>query len=165
MVMRRRRAWADTRFPGTTIANNAERKDNLLLDLAATETKTVSRVLIDLWCSYSEANENESHNVVDVSVGVVSAEAFALGTFPDADATPEYPQQGWLYVATQPVMQALPTGAAVTAMWRMDAHFKADVRGQRKVDRGVLFMVISNVQVTNGTTITVTGRVRALCLT
>jgi len=165
VVTRRRRAWADLRFGTQTLASGATRKDDILSGLSPTETKTVSRILIDVHYYYLESNENECSNVVDLAIGVVSKEAFDLETLPDPDNSSDYPQQGWVYVATQPVQQSLPTGGTPVTMWRLGAHFKADVRGQRKVDRGVLFLLAQNLSINNGQTVRITGRVRALCLT
>ena len=162
--MRRRRAWADTLLQSPNMDLNEQSKDDLLVGLAATETKTVSRVLMDLHFFYDQLETAESIIVVHVGIGVVSKEAFDLGTFPDAAAVADYPQQGWLYVASLPIINTLPGAGGI---WRMDAHFKADIRGQRKVDRGVLFMTTNAVllQGTDPGDIVRVGRVRALCLT
>jgi len=160
--MRRRRAWSDTRFAQSAVIGNQE-KSNLLLQVADSDVKTVSRILVDMVFHFTGTDENESENVVDLAIGVVSLEAFNLGTFPDADAVADYPQQGWLFVATLPLMQSYPSLGGV---WRIDAHFKADIRGQRKVDRGVLYMT-TNVLTLSGTPNNPrkVGRIRALCLT
>ncbi len=165
MVMRRRRAWADTRFTAQAIANAATVKSDLLVGLSSTETKTVTRILGDLHFSADALAEVEYQQVVDVGIGVVSKEAFDLETLPDMDAVADYPQNGWVYIATQLCYQSLPTGGTPTAMWRGDARFVFDIRAQRKVDRGVLFLSLLNVGVGSSTGMEVTGRVRALCLT
>jgi len=160
--MRRRRAWADTRFAGATIAASATIKSDLLAGLAATETKTVSRIIGDVsFFRLVAAAETDFASSVDVAIGVVSKEAFDLETLPDPDATSDYPQQGWMYVSTQPVWQI----AAADGLVSTAARFAFDIRGQRKVDRGVLFMTFLNISITNGPTLTIVGRVRALCLT
>ena len=47
-------------------------------------------------------------------------------------------------------------------MWRETPHFKFDLRGQRKIDKGVLYMWIeSNTDEGSGTPIAV-GRIRTL---
>ena len=59
---------------------------------------------IDLWVGPAANIEDEGQNAVDVGIGVVSKEAFDLETLPDMDATGDYPQQGWAYVATKQAM-------------------------------------------------------------
>jgi len=165
MVDRRRRAWADSRF-ATFVTTADQVKTDLLAGLAATETKTVTRVIIDMHFNLFETSENEATQVIDLAIGVVSREAFDLGTFPDANATGDYPQTGWLYVATKPVMSTVPGGGTAGGIWRIDASFMADIRAQRKVDRGVLYMTY-NMLALSGTaqSVRVVGRVRVLCLT
>jgi len=155
---RRRRAWADTRLANFLAAGGVQNKFDLLVDLAPTETKTVTRILVDLLFAYQGV---DTHRVasIDLGIGVVSREAFDLGTFPDANTASDYPQNGWLYVATKRV-QFVPSA------WMDPAVFTADLGAQRKVDRGVLFMTFTQ-QLVIGTVedIRVYGRVRALCLT
>ena len=105
MVMRRRRAWGDTRIAGTLLASSATLKFDLLPNLAAADTKTVSRILIDLTVGVPVNNDSsvDRENVVDVGIGVVSNEAFIAETLPDMDAVADYPQAGWVYLATKPV--------------------------------------------------------------
>ena len=163
MVMRRRRAWSDTRFAGTVVASSAVDNRDLLVGLAATETKTVSRILIDVEAHYLVNNDItvDRENVIDIGIGVVSREAFDLATLPDMDAVADYPQQGWVYVATLGMYRM----ASAAQLFIGTAHFKADIRGQRKVDRGVLFMSILNIGTNGGDSVNLWGRVRALCLT
>ena len=47
MPDRRRRAWADT-IINVSLANNGSHLVNLLTGLAAADTKTVSRILVDI---------------------------------------------------------------------------------------------------------------------
>ena len=160
--MRRRRAWADTLFSGTSLAMAGQLKFDLLIGLAPTETKTVSRVLIDLTMLPPVTNTaNDRTNMAHVAIGVVSQEAFDLQTLPDPPDVLDYPQQGYVYVASKVVYKF----ADATGVWFHAAVFAADVRGQRKVDRGVLYMTIDNIAVNGGDNIDIFGRVRALCLT
>ena len=169
MVMRRRRAWADTRFSFTSISTGGELSPtDLLAGLADTETKTVSRILVDLEVGLGALSEVEGTQVIDLGIGVCSAEAFAVGitAIPDPQSVGDYPQAGWVYVATKWVQQALPTGGTPTAMWRRSAVFQADLRGQRKVDRGVLFLRVANTNAeVTAQNVRLCGRIRALCLT
>jgi len=146
------------------LASSATNKKDLLAGLAATDTKTVTRVLIDLHMIRPVTNSFQNReNVIDVGIGVVSSEAFALETLPDPDVETDYPQMGWVYANTQVVWQLKDSTDNIAL--GMNAHFKADIRGQRKVDRGILFMVISNIGVQGSDNVVLYGRVRALCLT
>ncbi len=159
---RRRRAWADVRYSDRVVNSSGEASDNILALLSPTETKPVSRILIQCHVGVSPTSEAEFHQVIDRSIAVISKEAFDLSTFPDADAVADYPQQGWVYIATLPVIQSL----SGSSLYRLDAEFKADVRGQRKVDRGVLYAQFTNNNVSGtATNLVITGRIRALCLT
>jgi len=162
MVMRRRRAWGDTRFAGAAIGASATVASNLLIGLPGTTTQTVTRIIGDItFFGIVTDTEVDALNVVEVGIGVVSNEAFALETLPDPGAVGDYPQQGWLYVATQPVIQVVHANG----LFRTDARFVFDIRAQRKVDRGILFMLFENVAITGAKSLTMVGRVRALCLT
>jgi len=165
MTMRRRRTWADTRFDSTTQASDTQAKFDLLADAPTSDTITVARILIDFWMMPGPTNEVEGLVDIGVGIGVTSAESFAAATLPDPSETGDYPPRGWIYLANQPALQALPTGGTPTAMWRMDAHFKADVRGMRKIDKGILFMLIQTTTFNTALTLFRVGRVRALCLT
>ena len=163
MVMRRRRAWADTRFADLSILDAATSKSDLLAGLTPADTKTVTRVLVDLTFGYVSSFAQDGSNTIDVGIGVVSQEAFDLETLPDPNAIADYPQQGWLYVATKRCMQTFLTS---TGLHLIPAVFQVDIRAQRKVDRGVLFMVLQNNAAEGlSATVRVYGRVRALCLT
>ena len=161
MVTRRRRAWADTRFAGVGIATGTENNTDLLLGLAAADVKTITRLVGSLQLTFDPANNSDMHAVCDVGIGVVSREAFDLSTLPDLDAVADYPQQGWVYAATSVVYRS----AGPTGLYDLSARFDFDIRAQRKVDRGVLFMSVLQTSITGGFTLTLTGRVRALCLT
>ena len=163
MTMRRRRAWADTRFAGTTIAASGTDKKDLLTGLAAMDVKIVTRLIGDVRVYGGATTETEYEMAIGLGIGVVSKEAYDLETLPDTDNVADYPQQGWIYVATQVCYQAIDS--AGSGLHRVDARFIFDIRAQRKVDRGVLFMLIDNTGIGTSSTLSITGRVRALCLT
>jgi len=161
MVMRRRRAWSDT-LVSATLAASATLKFDLLATLTPSDTKTVTRVVLDITATPPVTNSLADRvNVVHVGIGVVSLEAFNLETLPDMNAVADYPQQGWLYVATQRVFKQAEAGILTI----LPAHFSVDLRAQRKVDRGVLFMSLLNIGNNGVDNVDWFGRVRALCLT
>jgi len=137
-------------------------KSDLLAGLAAMDVKTVTRLVIDLQFHAPVTNSlADRTNMVHVGIGVVSQEAFDLETLPDMDTVADYPQQGWVYIASKVVVKQAEAGILSTAV----TVFEADIHSQRKVDRGVLFLSILNIGLNGTDNVTVNGRVRALCLT
>jgi len=158
-------SWCDF-LMNFNMVDGAVTLDNLLVNAPSNDTRTITRLIGDFKVVLSAVSEVETQQVVDVGIGVINKEAFDLGTgvgVPNPTVEDSYPPRGWLYVARDTVLQALPTGGTVTAMWRETPHFKFDIRGQRKVDKGVLFMW-SEANVTAGSTSTpnAIGRVRVL---
>jgi len=162
---RRRMAWADTRLTTTMGSASGTLTADLLINAPSVDTLTVNRILVDLRVFASAVGDVEQMQVIDMGIGVCSTEAFSIGTtaLPAPFNDDEYPPRGWLYVATKPYLQARPTNEGI---WRQDAVFKADLRAMRKIDKGVLFLFMRNLnfQGTDGA-VTVVGRIRALCLT
>ena len=126
------------------------------------ENMTCVRLIVDLVMAHDVLSETQDYGLVHVGVAVASAEAFAAGAVPDPETSADYPREGWLYLASAPVGQALPAGGQ--GVWRYDAKFKADIRAARKVDRGVLYMILNLVNITNIPSAVVAGRVRSLFL-
>ena len=166
MPDRRRRAWADT-IINVSLANNGSHLVNLLTGLAAADTKTVSRILVDITGFLAATDQSEAAAIVHLGIAVASEEAFDSGidSLPATDVTTDYPQAGWIYVASKVVLQGLPIISGGGGPTRMLATFKEDLRGQRKVDRGVLYLAIRQRALTSTLTTPIYGRVRALCLT
>ncbi len=162
---RRRLAWADTRLTTTLGSASGTLISNLLTNAPTVDTLTVNRIIVDLRVFQSPVGDTEQAQVIDLGIGVSSTEAFNIGA--SALSAPfndnEYPPRGWLYVATAVALQARPTNEGI---WRQDAVFKADLRAMRKIDKGILFLFMRNVnfQGTDGA-VSVVGRIRALCLT
>jgi len=165
-MARRRLAWADTRYLDTVIDAGNE-IDDLLAVLANVETKTVVRIIIDVWSSGTSTSETEFDNVMSLGIGVAAQEAFDVGVtaLPDPNVVTDVPSRGWLYVAEKPVMQSLPTGGTPTAMWRQNAHFSEDLKAMRKIDRGVLYAYFRNTSLTTASSLILRGRIRCLCMT
>ena len=168
MASNRRRTWADFLI-SDTLADGVVNLDNLLVNAPTVDTLTVVRLVGDFVCTLSSTSEIETLQTVDVGIGVINSEAMDLGTgvgVPNPTVEDSYPPRGWLYVARLPVLQALPTGATPTAMWRETAHFQFDLGAMRKIDKGVLFMWReANVIQGSAMSLNCIGRVRALCLT
>ena len=164
MPSNRARAWADTRIQYSALNTGVVQLENLLLNAPTVDTLTAVRVIGDLWVMYSpNSTVVDSLSSVDLGVGVTSAEAFAAGgvSIPSPTDDTQYPPRGWLYISTQPVVQQ----AESTGIFVHMAHFKWDVGSMRKIDKGVLFMVIEQNDILVGGSMRIIGRVRALCLT
>jgi len=165
MVSRRRVAWCDF-LMDLTLADAAVQLDNLLVNAPASDTITVTRILGDFTCVVPAANEVETTMFVDCGIGVINTEAFDLGTgvgIPNPTVEDSTPPRGWLYANRLWAQQALPFGASPTGVSRKHAHFKFDLRGQRKVDKGVLFMWLEqNVTDQSAVSLLVLGRIRVL---
>jgi len=164
MVSRRNRQWADTRMV-FQIASGAEVINDLRGSLVVPETYTVVRLVVDFVCTLETTQEQEGAQRIDFGIAVCALEAFNAGVVPNPTASNEYPRDGWLYVGTKLVSQAVPTGGTITAMWRETAVYKIDLRAARKIDRGVLYSVMENVSAEGAAmAVNVTGRIRALTL-
>ncbi len=166
MVSRRRVAWCDFLMQFTTV-DGAVRLDDLLTNAPISDTITVTRILGDFTVSVGVLSQVEIGTAVDIGIGVINQEAFDLGTgvgIPNPTVEDSTPPRGWLYVSRQMVSQSVPEDTGTPfAMVRRDAHFKFDLRGQRKVDKGVLFMWAEHNFFAGGTTtLFTTGRIRVL---
>ena len=162
MTTRRRVAWCDTLILDDA-ANAAVRLDDLLTNAPPSDTLTVVRIIGDFTCSIPTLSETETGTAYDVGVGVINQEAFDLGSgvgIPNPTVEDSTPPRGWLYVSRQFVSQTVPSTGGV---WRETAHYKFDLRGQRKIDKGVLYMWREhNSFVGTPQAIRVVGRIRVL---
>ena len=161
---RRPVAWCDFLMNFTSVATTVN-LDNLLVNQPASDTITVTRILGDFIALPSPTQEVESAVTVDVGIGVINKEAFDLGTgvgIPNPTVEDSYPPRGWLYVARKPVMLTVPGGGSPAGIFVQPAHFKFDLRGQRKVDKGVLFMWIEQNNDIASMTLRFNGRIRVL---
>ncbi len=164
-MSQRNRAWADVRL-AESIGSGSNVLTDLLGGAPTVDTLTVVRIVGEIRVYITPTSENELDQFIDIGIGVTSSQAFGTaGATPDLK-TLGFPPRGWLYKATDHVLQSLPTGGTPTAMWRQDAVFKFDLRAMRKIDKGVLFMEIENTaHLGTASTLEVVGFVRSLCLT
>jgi len=160
----RRRAWADQRIAIAALTDGSPSKLDLLANAPASDTRTVVRLIGDLTFMYSpNSTIVDSLSIVDVGIGVASAEAFAVGgnALPNPGGIADQdPARGWLYAATKPVFQQAESTGVINAI----AHFTFDLRAMRKVDKGVLYMIMEQNDILVGGSMRVIGRVRSLCL-
>ena len=162
--MARTRAWADTIFVGGAISDKNTVVTNLLADALTNDTLTAVRIIVDLYIDHGVDETADLSNALHVGIGVCSVEAFGIGVTallrPNTQA--DYPPRGWLYVASARVLQHIGTGADAD---RSGARFQADLRSMRKIDKGILFLAVSQTAIFGAANVDLWGRVRVLCLT
>jgi len=165
MPSSRRRAWADTRLNGVSLVAGTPFVSDLLVNAPEVDTLTVVRIVADITVQYVVSNTIvDSLSNVDLGIGVSSIEAFAVAGaagLPDPSVDDQYPPRGWIYVNNKPVSQQAESTGVVNSV----AHFEFDIRSMRKIDKGRLFMVMDQTNITVGGAMQIVGRVRALCLT
>ena len=162
--MARRRAWSDRMFTLSAVSGGDFLTQDLLASLIDQDVKTVSRVVgrILVYVDSTVAAPNGEQRV-SLGIGVTSQEAFDAGVVPDPDTELDYPQMGWLW-RTQGTLLAHETGGVVERYHFPEFIF--DIRAQRKVDKGVLFLAGGNNDIGgNAMSATMSGIVRSLCLT
>jgi len=165
--MPRPRAWADRIF-NVTLLNNGQNKENLLTIPTPADTLTAVRIIGHIMVVSGASNEGEYTQAIDLGIGVASGEAFNIGVtaLPSPAVEDEYPARGWLYRQRDVTQQAIPTGATPVAMYKRPALFDFDLRAMRRIDKGVLYMMITCSEINgSGPANTVLGTVRVLCLT
>ena len=160
---RRRRAWADAQFTITLVTATLMVPLDLLGDLPQMDVKTVTRIVGSITILPDNfTSTDDGANVIDVGIGVVSKEAFDAAVVPDPQTTTDYPTLGWLWKARLVAYRQNGSGTVEEFGYpRIDL----DVRSQRKVDKGVLFITAFNASLFTGWTCIMVGNVRSLCLT
>ena len=108
MANNRRRSWSDQRFAGTVVVAGARQRFDLLENAPVADTMTVVRIIGDLTFMYDvTGNIVDSLSIVDVGIGVAGSVAFTGNMLPDLSLETEYPDRGWIYIASLPVAQHL----------------------------------------------------------
>ena len=162
---RRSRAWADATFDNILTAGTPKVFDLLAGALEGSTTLTVSRVILDLEVGIPISSEIEYSQTIHIGIGVCSVEAFAIGptAIPSPNIVAEYPPRGWLYVATK---QCWQFKGVSEGQQKKNAMFQADLRGMRKIDKGILYIhMVSIDQTPTSSAVDMVGRTRAFCLT
>ena len=160
---RRRRSWADVLINQTAAGAAQSVPVDLRTDAPATDFSTVVRLIGDLSVSPSDLNAtSEGIQQIDLAIGVTSLEAFTAQVVPDPNVQADYPPLGWLYISTRTVIFNNSSGTT-EKLFIPEFHF--DVGANRKIDKGVLFMVWNNTNAAGGGfTVRMVGRVRSLAL-
>jgi len=163
----RNRAWADL-LVNTTLSSGGNVVLNLLTNAPTVDTITAIRIISRLEARAVATDQVEGTQLVDIGIGVTSVEAFAGGitTLPSPVTDTEFPPRGWLYVARRVYQLGLPIISGGGGPIHTVAVFDFDLRAMRKIDKGVLFLAATSTNVDgSAVSLSLTGRVRSLCLT
>jgi len=157
--MARRSMWVDTNVNLAASSGSQSAGLSLMGGFTAAEIFgwTVTRLIFDLGLHSTTVGGAWGVHAADLGIGIVSAESFAAGIFPDPVQSTEKPIRGWLYKVRCAVSQN--SGGQVIFPCR------GDLRSGRKIDTGVMFLIINNTPFF-GTTFTLQalGTIRALVL-
>ena len=162
MTTRKRRAtsWIDTSFSTFLGPGGAQFFASLIGGLTANDLAgaTVTRMLLRMSFTYSATTPVDSVQGITVAIGMASREAFAASILPDSEVDGDYPERGWLY---RDVFSYVQDSVNMAPAY----HIREEVRSQRKLDNGQLYLALSNNDV-SGTADSVQcrGLVRVLCL-
>jgi len=138
--MPRRTMWEDTLLSGTLLTGVAV-KQSLVGTLTGPELAgmTLTRMLFRMDLSTADEVLGTNAQTVDVGVGIASREAFTAGVLPDPDSASDEPPRGWVYRD-----RVMVPGRQVTSAGRTISQFRADVRAQRKIEEGILWVQINS---------------------
>ena len=166
--MARPLAWADTSVAFEATAGLA------LVDLLAaaapipSDTITVARLIIDLSVYPVDLDQNVVYvQRVVAGVGVASDRAFAVAGglgLPDPRVSNNAPPRGWLWKGSWVI--AFSNSATFGVEVSRFPEVSLDLRANRKLDKGTLFMVTGKTAISGAETdVDVIGNIRVLCMT
>ncbi len=160
---RRPRAWSDVRVNQQVSAAAGSVPIDLGIQQTDKDVKTAVRVIGDLVGFPNDRNAAvDGVMQLEIGIGVASEEAFTAQVVPDPNAQSEYPSLGWLYMSSRLVTFNNSSG---TTEFLQLGEFRFDIRANRKVDRGRLYLVWNNTTADgSGFQVTLVGRVRTLFL-
>ena len=130
--------WIDSRI-GIAPTSGGSANSSLFGALSPTELtrSTITRMLIRLEFVSETVAGAWGVQLADVGIGITSQEAFAASTLPDPSVAGDKPSRGWLYRNQIMVSQnGISTDMKTTVV--------ADIRSQRKVDDGELFIIVDS---------------------
>ncbi len=156
---RRSKVWADTLF-NVVIPNAGSSATSLMSTLDPDERLdvTITRLIVCLYLYPETPNEVTSIQLADLGVGIASQDAFTAGATADPNDPGDFPQAGWMYRCRHVVINN-STAANRSPL----IVIREDLRAMRKLQRGELYLKISNIN-TQGAAmgIRMIGTVRAL---
>jgi len=135
-----------------------------LLDSVTTpdelEGLTIVRTLIDLTVHPAAEVSAFVVQLPMIAGAIITDEADAAGALPDLLSDADYPARGYVFKMTAGVVAARPVEEKLVQF----AHFQADIRAQRKLERNTRYLLLlANLNVV-GTAVTVqfSGLIRTL---
>ena len=151
--------WVDTLISTDTPATTQD-IFSLMSTLDPDERRgaTVTRIIACLALTGNTTGVADGVMSVDFGIGVASQEAFTAGSLSDPTDPAAQPIRGWLYRCRQMITQTTEAGHPDTEL-----HWVFDVRSQRKLDTGELFLIWEpNLVSGSAFTVRVVGSVRTL---
>ena len=160
MANRRRTSWLDTGFSSFLGGGSAQYIFSLDGNLSINDLAgmTVTRTLVRISLSYSATTPVDSVQAISYGIGIADREAYAASILPDPGTAADAPARGWLLKDMVSYVQDDTILVPAMNMWY-------DIRAQRKLDEGRLYMIFQNDDVSGvSDSIQVRGLVRLLCL-
>ena len=153
-------AWGDTLLAPIIASATKLPAVNLLTTLENHDTKTVVRLVVRLKLTTDDVGQNSlGYQLVDLGIGVCSAEAFVDDSVPDVQVASDVPQLGWMFRTRVAVIHE-----QTNVIWDFPL-IREDLRASRKVDRGVCYLTAFNTAVQGAPfSVRVVGIIRAYCL-
>jgi len=160
---RRKTDWFDQTVIATVVAGGSTQEIDLLVDAVTfsdLEGMTVVRTLIDLEVAPAAEVSAFGLQLPMIAGAIISDEADAAGALPDLLSDLDYPQRGYVFKMTAGIVAARP----VEEKYAQFAHFQADIRAQRKMEKNTRYLLLlANLNVIGTAyTVVVAGLVRTL---
>ena len=156
--------WVDTLFADSIASGGQVVHELDSTVFSVTERRfaraTLLRTIVRLDIAPTVRDSGEGDQIVDIGIGVTSQEAFAASVVSDPATAIDFPVKGWVWRARYR-SYAVSTNDQNVDIIRVDK----DLRGQRKLENGRLFLVADNGANQGDATATqITGIIRALLL-
>ena len=149
--------WLDTHVSSQVVAGS-QLISSLLggVDLRGMEGSTLVRTLIDLAVIPATLQGSLGAMLVDLAIGLVEQDAFAVSEVPDPQTAGDQPIRGWVWKCkVTETSSTLNTPPAIRC--------QADIRAMRKIGTGELVLILNSALLTGTTHNTrVQGLIRTL---
>ena len=160
------RLWIDTAGSLTLSSGSGTAQISLMTDVTRQETRlaqmTLLRTIIGLNIGNTVHDSGEGSQLISIGIGVVSQEAFALGTTatPSPHLDNNFPPRGWVWRARYRTF-----GFAADQPTIFTQRIDLDMRSQRKLENGEAFLRGVNEDIEGvASQVTIHGLIRQLWL-
>ena len=149
--------WVDTLLD-QQVASGAKNTVSLMADIDTQDRRswTLTRTIFCYDLSPIIQGVALGAQKVALGIGIASQEAFNASVLADPDQATDFPVRGWVYRCLHRVLDDAAEGHPPQAFYR-------DLKGQRKIDTGELFLTIDNAA-DSGTTFSIVVVGIARCL-